>query len=131
MFAPRDRLRDIPGFFLITCYYLIPTEHRSFSPLRRVAMKLVASFLVLLALVALLAIHRKGLTADEAVGKGVRVVVRVTDDAFHNEYRAVTVVVLIAMFAFVMWTVLRAYGRENKAKPPAKESSASNKTVLR
>jgi hypothetical protein len=94
-------------------------------------MKLVASFLVLLALVALLAIHRKGLTADEAVGKGVRVVVRVTDDAFHNEYRAVTVVVLIAMFAFVMWTVLSANRGVNKEMPPARESNASNDTVHR
>jgi hypothetical protein len=95
------------------------------------AMKLVTSFLVLLALIALLWIHRNGLTADEAVGKSAGVVVRLTVDASYNEYRAVTVLAVIAMFAFVMWTVLRAYGRENKAKPPAKESSASNKTVLR
>jgi len=94
-------------------------------------MKRVAAFLVLLTLLIYLWNHRKGLTAGQAVGETVEVVDKVSGDAVHNEYRAVTVVVLIAMFAFVMWTVLRANQGENKAMPPAKESSASNKTAQR
>ena len=94
-------------------------------------MKMVASCLLLLALLALLAIHRKGLTADQAAEKGVGVVVRVTDDAFYNEYRTVAVLALIAIFAFVMWTVLRANKAENKTMPSARESRSSNKTALR
>jgi hypothetical protein len=93
------------------------------------AMKLVASILLLLALLALLAIHRNGLTADEAAQKGVGVAVRVTKDAFHNEYRTVAVLALIALFAFVIWTVVRAHTGENKPMPPTRESSSSNKTV--
>ena len=94
-------------------------------------MKLVASFLVLLGLIALLAIHRKGLTADAAAAKGVGVAVRMEDDVFHDEYRTVATLAVIAMFAFVMWTVLRANQGENKAMPPGRESSASNKTAQR
>ena len=94
-------------------------------------MKMAASFLLLLALVALLAIHRHGLTIDQAAEKGVGVAVRVKDDAFYNEYRTVAVLALIAIFAFVIWTVLRAKKVENKAMPPARESSSSNKTTLR
>jgi len=92
-------------------------------------MKMVASFLLLLALLALLTIHRNGLTVDQAAEKGVGVVVRVTDDAFHNEYRTVAVLALMAIFAFVIWTVLRAHKVENKAMSPARESSSSNKTA--
>jgi glucan phosphoethanolaminetransferase (alkaline phosphatase superfamily) len=90
-------------------------------------MKLVASVLLLLALLALLAIHRNGLTADEAAQKGIGVAVRVTNDAFHNEYRTVAVLALVVLFAFVIWTVVRANKEGSKAIPPAKESSSSNK----
>jgi hypothetical protein len=102
-----------------------------FSPKGCVAMKLVASFLVLLALIALLAIHRKGLTADEAAEEGVGVVVRLEDDVFRDEYRTVATLAVIAMFAFVMWTVLRAKKEADKTMPLAKESRANNKTLLR
>jgi hypothetical protein len=38
---------------------------------------------------------------------------------------------LMALFAFVTWTVLRANEGEDKAMPAARESSASDKTAFR
>lgn len=94
-------------------------------------MKRVAAFLVLLTLLIYLWNHRKGLTVGQAVGETVEVVDKASGDALHNEYRAVTVLALIAMFAFVMWTVLRAKEREDKAMPPTRESSASSDATHR
>ena len=93
-------------------------------------MKMVASVLLLLALLALLAIHRHGLT-DQAAERGERAVVRVKDVAIYNEHRFAAVLTLMAIFAFVIWTALRANQGENKAMPPARESSSRNKTALR
>src|SRR6516225_4294752 len=103
----------------------------AFLPKGCVAMKLVASFLVLLGLIALLAIHRKGLTADAAAAKGVGVAVRMEDDVFHDEYRTVATLAVIAMFAFVMWTVLRAKKRADQGDAAGQGVETSNNTARR
>ena len=83
--------------------------------------------LVVLALLALLAAHRiGGRGAEEPVGA----VVKLADRVIHDSHATVAVVGLAALFAFVIWTALRAEG-EDKAMPPARESSASDKPAPR
>jgi hypothetical protein len=84
--------------------------------------------LVLLALLTLLVVKRRHLTAEEAVDEAARPVVKVGDTVVRDERAAVAVIVLVALFAFVMWTALRAKEGEDKAVPPAKESGASGTT---
>src|SRR5262245_50156638 len=66
------------------------------------------ALLVLLALLALLAVKRRHLTAEEATDETVRSVVKVENTVRHDKYAAAALLVLITLFAFVMWTALRA-----------------------
>ena len=81
-----------------------------------------AILLILLAMLILLAV-RKRLTTAEEVDK---VVVKVDRNVIRDSRVRVAVVVVVALFAYVMWTALRANRGEAKAMPPAKESSASD-----
>jgi hypothetical protein len=84
--------------------------------------------LVLLALLTLLVVKRKHLTAEEAVDEAARPAVKLWDTVVRHERAAVAFIALVALFAFVMWTALRAKEGEDKAVPPANESSASGTT---
>jgi hypothetical protein len=83
--------------------------------------------LALLVLLALVAVHRRGVTAQEAEDEAVGAVVKVDDAAFRHEFAGVAIVGLMALFAYVMWAALRAR-EEDKAMPQASESGASEKT---
>ena len=83
--------------------------------------------LVLLALLVLVAVYRQRHTDEEPVGA----VVKLEERVVHDRHATVAVVGLAALFAFVMWTALRANEREDKAIPPARESSASDSTAPR
>ena len=72
------------------------------------------ALLVLLALLTLLAVKRRHLTAEEATDETVRSVVKVENTVRHDQYAAAALLVLITLFAFVMWTALRA----NRGGPP-------------
>jgi hypothetical protein len=74
-----------------------------------------------------LALLYKGLTPEE-VGKEA---VELEDSIVHDSYGTVAFVAVAALFAFVMWTALRANDREGKAMPPRREPSASDKTAPR
>jgi hypothetical protein len=100
------------------------------SPKGCVAMKMVAPLLVVLALLALLAIHRRGLTVKQAEDGAVEEVVKVEDDAFRDEYTIVASLAVIAMFVFVIWTVLRANKGADQAMAPAKDLRASNDGIV-
>jgi hypothetical protein len=84
-----------------------------------------------LALLVLLAVHRKGLTANEAEDEVVGTVVKAEDLVVRDKYVAVAVLALMALFAFVMWTALRANQGDDKAMRPARELSTNDKTTLR
>jgi hypothetical protein len=84
--------------------------------------------LVLLALLTLLVVKRRHLTAEEAAEDAARVGVKLEERAFRDEFGQVAFIALVALFAFVMWTALRAKEGEDKAVPPARESSASGTT---
>jgi hypothetical protein len=86
--------------------------------------------LVLLALLTILAVHRKGLTDEQAEDEAVGAVVQLEDTVVRDRYAAVAFLALVALFAFVTWTALRANEGEDKAAPPAGESNASDKTAL-
>jgi hypothetical protein len=87
--------------------------------------------LVLLALLTLLVVKRKYLTAQEAEDDAVRAVVKLEDTVVRDDDAAVAFLALVALFAFVTWTALRANQGEDKAKPPARESSANGTTAFR
>jgi hypothetical protein len=91
----------------------------------------LVAVLVLLAVLTYLAVHRKGLTSKDAEDEAVGEVVKFEDTVLYDDYATVAVVALIALFALVTWTVLRANQGEDKAMPPGRESSASDKTVPR
>jgi hypothetical protein len=75
-----------------------------------------ALLLVLLAVLALLAV-RRGLAPDEKdVVKAHNTVVR--------DSHLPGAVVVVAMFAYMLWVVFRARPGEAKTTPPAKEPSA-------
>ena len=82
--------------------------------------------LVLLVLLALLVAKPKDLTADEAEGDAVRTIVKLEDTVIHNGDAAVAFLALMTLFVFVIWTALRASGREDKAMPPAGEVDAED-----
>ena len=84
--------------------------------------------LVLLALLTLLVVKRRHLTAEEAADEAVQPVVKVGNTVVRDERAAVAFIVLVALFAFVTWTAFRANQGEDKAVPPAGESSASGTT---
>jgi hypothetical protein len=86
------------------------------------------ALLVLLALLTLLVVkrqHRQHLTAEEAQDDAVRAVVKLEDTLVRHERAAVVFLALMALFAFVTWTALRANEGEDKAKPPDRESSGT------
>ena len=87
--------------------------------------------LVLLALLTFLVVKRKHLTAEEAADDAVRPVVKLEDKVVRDEYAAVAFLALMALFAFVTWTALRAKEGEGKAMPAARESSASGTPASR
>ena len=89
------------------------------------------ALLLLLALLTLLVVKRKHLTAEEAVDDAARPVVKLADTAIRHERAAVAFLALMALFAFVTWTALRANKEEDKAMPPDRESSASGTTEFR
>jgi hypothetical protein len=107
--------------------YLRTTDSQpAFSPKERVAMKKVTrlkigpvALLVLLALLTLLVVKRKHLTAEEAVDDAVRPVVKLEERVIRDERGAVAFLALMALLAFVTWTALRANEGEDKAMPPA------------
>jgi hypothetical protein len=98
---------------------------------RKVGPVALLVLLAVAALLVLLAVHRKGLTAKEAEDEVVGTVVKVEDLVVRDRHTAVAVLAMVALFAFVMWTALRANQGEDKAMPPARESSASDRTALR
>jgi hypothetical protein len=90
------------------------------------------ALLGLLALLTLLVVKRQHLTAEETVDDAVRPVVTLVDTVVRHERAAIAFLALMALFAFVTWTALRAHEGEDKATPPAKEeSSASGTTTFR
>jgi hypothetical protein len=86
-----------------------------------------ALLLTLLAVLILLAIHKRLTTAAEVE----KAVVKVEDNVVRDSYSRVAVVAMVALFAYVMWIVLRANRGEAKEMPPAKESSARDKIAPR
>jgi len=81
-----------------------------------------AILFILLAMLILLAVRKRLTTAEEvdkAAGKVGHAFIR-------DSHARVAIVVLVALFAYVTWTVLRANRGEAKAMPPAEESSASD-----
>ena len=76
------------------------------------------ALLVLLALLTLLVVKRKDFTAEEAEDDAVRAVVMLEDTVVHDDFAAVAFLALMALFAFVTWTALRANQGEDKAMPP-------------
>jgi hypothetical protein len=124
---------------VLTGPYLRTTDSLpAFSPKERVAMNNVTrlkigpvALLVLLALLTLLAVQRRGLTAEEAEDEAVGAVVKMKHRVVRYEYATVAFLALMALLAFVTWTALRANEGEDKATPPARESSASDKTAFR
>jgi hypothetical protein len=103
----------------------------AFSPKVRVAMRQMTrlkagpvAVVVLLVLLTLLAVRRLGGRAEESVVT----VVNTSDAVVHDPHATVAVAGLVVLFAFVIWTALRAQG-EDKAIPPAKESSARDQSA--
>ena len=86
-----------------------------------------AILLVLLATLTLLAVQKRLTTAEETEKAAVKVEVNVVRDS----YSKVVVIALVALFAYVTWTALRANRGEAKAMPPAKESSAGDDAARR
>jgi hypothetical protein len=87
--------------------------------------------LVLLALLTLLAVHRRGVTAEEAQGEAVGAAVKLGGMAVRDEYAVVASLALLALFAFVTWIALRADDGQDGAKPPAGGSSAGDRAASR
>jgi hypothetical protein len=119
--------------------YLRTTDSQpAFSPKEHVAMKKETrlkigpvALLVLLVLLMVLVVKRRHLTAEEAQDDAERAVVKLEGTVVRDERAAVAFLALMALFAFVTWTALRANEGEDKAMPPARESSASGTTAFR
>jgi hypothetical protein len=86
------------------------------------------ALLVLLALLTLLVVKRRYLTAEEAEDDTVRTVAKLEHPVVHDEFAAVAFLALMALFVFVTWTALRTNDGEDEAMPPTRESSASGTT---
>ena len=80
--------------------------------------------LVLLVLLMLRAVHRR-LTVEEAE----KTVVTVENSVVRDSHSTVVLVGMVALFGYMTWTVLRASPGESKLMPPAKESSADDKSA--
>jgi hypothetical protein len=118
-------------------YFLRTTDSQpAFSPKECVAMKKetrnntgAVAVLVLLALLALLVVKRIDLTAEEGEVAAVRTVGKLENAIIRDERVVIAFLVLMALFAFVLWTQLRTEEGEDKAMPPAGESSVSGTTA--
>jgi len=86
------------------------------------------ALLVLLGLLTLIAVKRRHLTAQQAEDDVVQTAVDLEARVDRDDYAVVALLALIALFAFLMWTALRAKEGEDAAMPPARESSASSTT---
>jgi hypothetical protein len=82
------------------------------------------ALVLVLAVLVLLVVNRKPVTTEEAEVGAVQEVVKLENMILKDDYTVAAFLTLIALFALVIWTGFRAE-REGKAKPPAKESSAS------
>jgi hypothetical protein len=89
------------------------------------------ALLVLLALLTLLVVKRRYLTAQEAEDGAVRKIVNVENTVVRDPYVAVAVLAVVAMLALVTWAALRVGKGEDQARPRAGESSASGTTGFR
>jgi len=127
-------LRDLPGgLYTLNWVSTIRGEVHS-SPKARVAMEKLTrlkigpvAVMVLLALLVLVTVYRARHTDAEPE----EAVVKAEDRVVHDSHVTVAVVGLVALFAFVVWTALRANERDDKATPPARESRASDSTAPR
>jgi|SRR6516164_4579731 hypothetical protein len=81
-----------------------------------------ALLLILVAMLILLAVHKRLATADEVDKAASKAEYQLRDS-----HASVAIVAVAALFAYVAWTVLRANRGEAEAMPPAKESSANDK----
>jgi hypothetical protein len=84
--------------------------------------------LVVLGLLALLAVKRKDLTAEEAEKDAVRTVVNLEDTVERDEYAMVALAVVVALCAFVVWMAVRAREGGDKVALPVREPGTSNTT---
>ena len=82
-----------------------------------------AILLILLTMLIILAVHNRLTTAEEVDKAAVQLGRHVVRDS----HSPITVVVMVALFAYVTWIVLRADRGEAKTTPPARESSVSDK----
>jgi hypothetical protein len=82
-----------------------------------------AILVVIVAVLTLLAI-RHGITTGDVE----KTAVKVEDNVLNDSYSKVAVIAAVALFGYLMWTVLSAKQEETKAAPPAKESTESDKT---
>jgi hypothetical protein len=83
------------------------------------------ALVVLMVLLTLPVAKRKDLTAEEAEDDALRTVVKLGDTGIRNEDAAVAFLALMLLFAFVMWTALRASdGKTNM--PPAGDTTAKD-----
>ena len=73
----------------------------------------------MLGLVAILLIKRKDMTAEEAVDDAVRPIATAERTVLRDDYAGTAFVVLVALFAFVVWTVLKGnkLGNEDDRQP--------------
>jgi hypothetical protein len=83
------------------------------------------ALLVLLVMLTLLVVKRVDLTAEEAEVDTEREVGKLGNTLLKDGHAAVAFLVVMALFALVMWAALRANKGEDKAMPPAQESSAN------
>src|SRR5262245_14013527 len=70
---------------------------------------------VLLALLTYLVAHRNGLTEKATEDEAIGAVARLKNMVIYDDYAIVAFLALVATFAFVAWTVLRANEGEDKA----------------
>jgi hypothetical protein len=90
-----------------------------------------AALLLLLVLFTLLVAKRRDLTVDQAEDDTVQTVIRVENTVVRDKYVASALLATLALFAFVIWKVLRVKPGEDPANPPAEESSADGTREFR
>jgi hypothetical protein len=94
---------------------------------RPAALLLLLMSLALLVLPKLSAVKRRDLTANARDVDAVQAVIELGGTIARNEHAAVAFLALMALFAFVIWTALRAKEGEANAVPHAQESSANGR----
>jgi hypothetical protein len=90
-----------------------------------------AGLLVLLALLTILVVKHRHLTPEEAAAGAVRATVKAGITVLKDDKAVGAVLVLVALFVFVIWTVLRAGEGEDKPVPPAGGSGAGGTREFR